>query len=108
MLYIDATVEDFEHICNRCNIECFSRPAMAAIIDWYDTNDVDQELDCSDLGGQWYEYTSAAEMWYDYAHLDKGLPHLYDPEQTDDLVAAIEAKIGDVIQTEAGWLVHRA
>ena len=67
MLYIDATVEDFERICNRCSIECFSRPAMAAIVDWYDTNNVDQELDCSDLRGQWDEYTSAAEMWYDYA-----------------------------------------
>lgn len=106
MLYIAATVED---LSSYEGLKCFSKAALAAIIDWYDENGVDQEADAAELRGEWNEYESAAEFWRNCRQADRNLPHFYDPEQLEALVDAVEAETGDVIQTEIGtWLVHEA
>ena len=42
MLYIAATVEDLSQYEG---LKCFSKSALAAIIDWYDEQEIDQEAD---------------------------------------------------------------
>lgn len=103
MLYITATVED---LAAYEGLKCFSRAALAAMVDWYDENGIDQEADAAELRGDWMEYEDAGAMWRVH-HRYAGLPAIYEPDQLEDLVDAIEAETGDVIQTEAGtWLVH--
>ncbi|MCR2035893.1 hypothetical protein [Adlercreutzia mucosicola] len=103
-LYITATVED---LTAYEGLNCFSKAALAAIIDWYDADGTDEEVDPGKLRGEWTEYRSAADMWNDYHYFDKGLPTVYEPDQLEDLVTAIEDVKGNVIQTESGtWLVQ--
>lgn len=40
--------------------------------------------------------------------MDYNLPHLYDPDQLEDLVTAMESRGFNVIETESGYLVHEA
>ena len=44
MLYIAATVED---LSTWEGLKCFSKSALAAIIDWYDEQEIDQEADAA-------------------------------------------------------------
>lgn len=106
MLYIAATVED---LSSWEGLKCFSKPALAAIIDWYDANGTDLEVDAAELRGEWDEYDTAAEMWYDFREVDEALPIIYDPDQLESLTDAMEARGFTAIRTESGsWLVHEA
>lgn len=49
MLYITATVED---LAAYEGLKCFSRAALAAMVDWYDENGIDQEADAAELRGE--------------------------------------------------------
>ena len=49
MLYIAATVEslsDYE------GLKCFSKAALAAMIDWYEEQETNQEADAAELRGE--------------------------------------------------------
>lgn len=105
MLYIAATVED---LSTWEGLKHFSKPALAAIIDWYDEQEIDQEADAAELRGEWTEYESASELWRCNRQVDFNLPHLYDPDQLEDLVTAMESRGFNVIETESGYLVHEA
>ena len=89
MLYIAATVED---LSTWEGLKCFSKSALAAIIDWYDEQEIDQEADAAELRGEWTEYESASELWRCNRQVDFNLPHLYDPDQLEDLVTAMESR----------------
>ena len=89
-------------------LKCFSKSALAAIIDWYDEQEIDQEADAAELRGEWTEYESASELWRCNRQVDFNLPHLYDPDQLEDLVTAMESRGYNIIETEAGWLVKEA
>lgn len=56
MLYIAATVED---LSSYEGLKCFTKPALAAMIDWYDEQEIDQEVDAAELRGDWDEYDDA-------------------------------------------------
>ena len=59
MIYIAATVEE---LSTWGGLKCFSKPALAAIIDWHDEQEIDQEADAAELRGGWTEYESASEL----------------------------------------------
>lgn len=103
MLYIAATVED---LSTYEGLKHFTKPALAAIIDWYDEQGFDEEADAAELRGEWTEYESASELWRCNRHVDYNLPHFYDPDQLEDLVTAMESRGYNVIETESGYLVH--
>lgn len=107
-LYIECDLEDVQRVFANCGrLRSFSAAALGAMLDWYDENDVKQELDVAELCGEWDEYDDAGAMWAEYSHLDSCLTEAYEPDMLDDLVDAIEARMGDVIRTESGsWLVH--
>lgn len=105
MLYIAATVED---LSTWWGLKHFTKPALAAIIDWYDEQEIDQEADAAELRGEWTEYESASEMWLCNRKVDHNLPLLYDPDQLENLVTAMESRGFNVIETESGYLVHEA
>lgn len=105
MLYIAATVED---LSTWKGLKHFSKPALAAIIDWYDEQEIDQEADTAELRGEWTEYEDASELWLCNRQVDHNLPLLYDPDQLEDLVTAMESRGLSVIETESGYLVHEA
>ena len=106
MLYIAATVED---LSTWEGLKCFSKSALAAIIDWYDEQEIDQEADAAELRGEWTEYDDAGAMWYALHDVDEGLPIIYDPDQLESLTDAMEARGFNIIRTETGgWLVHEA
>ena len=105
MLYIAATVED---LSSWEGLKHFSKSALAAIIDWHDEQEIDQEADAAELRGEWTEYESASELWRCNRQVDFNLPHLYDPDQLEDLVTAMESRGYNIIETEAGWLVKEA
>lgn len=106
MLYIDATVED---LSTYEGLKCFSKPALAAIIDWYDEQEIDQEADAAELRGEWTEYEDAGEMWRDFREVDEALPIIYDPDQLESLTDAMEARGFNIVRTESGsWLVREA
>lgn len=106
MLYIAATVED---LSSWEGLKCFSKPALAAIIDWYDEQEIDQEADAAELRGEWAEYDDAGAMWHDFSEVDEGLPIIYDPDQLESLTDAMEARGFNIIRTETGgWLVREA
>lgn len=106
MLYIAATVEDLSAYEG---LKCFSKSALAAMIDWYDEQEIDQEADAAELRGEWTEYESAGEMWHDFRELDDALPIIYDPDQLESLTDAMEAQGFNIVRTESGsWLVHEA
>lgn len=105
MLYIAATVED---LSSWEGLKHFSKPALAAIIDWYDEQEIDQEADAAELRGEWTEYENASELWRCNRQVDYNLPHLYDPDQLEDLVTAMESRGFNVIETEGGYLVREA
>lgn len=106
MLYIAATVEDLSAYEG---LKCFSKSALAAMIDWYDEQEIDQEADAAELRGEWTEYESAGEMWQDFRELDDALPIIYDPDQLESLTDAMEAQGFNIVRTESGsWLVHEA
>lgn len=106
MLYIAATVED---LSTYEDLKHFSKPALAAIIDWYDEQEIDQEADAAELRGEWTEYDDAGAMWYDCHDLDARLPIIYEPDQLESLTDAMEARGMNVTRTETGsWLVHEA
>ena len=106
MLYIAATVED---LSTYEGLKHFSKPALAAIIDWYDEQEIDQEADAAELRGEWTEYEDAGAMWHENREVDEGLPYVYDPDQLESLTDAMEARGIAAIRTESGsWLVHEA
>lgn len=106
MLYIAATVEDLSAYEG---LKCFSKAALAAIIDWYDEQEIDQEADAAELRGEWTEYIDAREMWHENREVDAALPIIYDPDQLESLTDAMEAVGCNIIRTESGsWLVHEA
>lgn len=106
MLYIAATVED---LSSWEGLKCFSKPALAAIIDWYDEQEIDQEADAAELRGEWAEYDDAGAMWHDFREVDEALPSIYDPDQLESLTDAMEARGFNIIRTETGgWLVREA
>lgn len=106
MLYITATVED---LSTYEGLKCFSKAALAAIIDWYDADGTDLEVDAAELRGEWTEYDDAGEMWHENREVDEGLPYVYDPDQLESLTDAMEARGIAAIRTESGsWLVHEA
>lgn len=106
MLYITATVED---LSTWEGLKCFSKSALAAIIDWYDEQDIDQEVDAAELRAEWDEYDDAGTMWNFCREVDKALPIIYDPDQPESLTDAIEARGMTVLRTETGgWLVRGA
>lgn len=106
MLYIAATVED---LSTWEGLKCFSKSALAAIIDWYDEQEIDQEADAAELRGEWAEYDDAGAMWHDFREVDEALPIIYDPDQLESLTDALEAVGYNIIRTETGgWLVHEA
>lgn len=49
MLYIAATVED---LSSWEGLKHFSKSALAAIIDWHDEQEIDQEADAAELRGE--------------------------------------------------------
>ena len=106
MLYIATTVED---LSTYEDLKCFTKPALAAMIDWYDEQEIDQEADAAELWGEWTEYEDAGEMWHDFRELDEALPIIYDPDQLESLTDAMEASGFNIVRTESGsWLVHEA
>lgn len=106
MLYIAATVED---LSSWESLKCFSKPALIAIIDWYDEQEIDQEADAAELRGEWAEYDDAGAMWHDFSEVDEALPIIYDPDQLESLTDAMEARGFNIIRTETGgWLVREA
>lgn len=106
MLYIAATVEGLSAYKG---LRCFSKSALAAMIDWYDEQDVHQEVDAAELRGEWTEYAGAAEMWQVNHEVDEALPTIYDPDQLESLTDAMEARGFNIVRTESGsWLVHEA
>lgn len=106
MLYIAATVED---LSTYEGLKCFSKAALAAMIDWYDEQEIDQEVDTAELRGEWNEYDDAGAMWHGFRELDEALPIIYDPDQLESLTDAMEARGFNIVRTESGsWLVHEA
>lgn len=106
MLYIAATVED---LSSWEGLKCFSKSALAAIIDWYDEREIDQEADAAELRGEWTEYDDAGAMWHDFHEMDEALPIIYDPDQLESLTDAMEARGFNILRTETGgWLVREA
>lgn len=106
MLYIAATVED---LSSWEGLKCFSKPALAAIIDWYDEQEIDQEADAAELRCEWDEYDDAGAMWHFCREVDEALPIIYEPDQLESLTDAMEAKGMTILRTETGgWLVHEA
>ena len=106
MLYIAATVEA---LSSWEGLKHFSKSALAAIIDWHDEQEIDQEADAAELRGEWTEYESASELWRCNRQVDFNLPHLYDPDQLESLTDALEAVGYNIIRTETGgWRVHEA
>lgn len=106
MLYIAATVED---LSTWWGLKHFSKAALAAMIDWYDEQEIDQEADAAELRGEWTEYEDAGEMWHDFRELDDALPIIYDPDQLESLTDAMEARGFNIVRTETGgWLTHKA
>lgn len=99
MLYIAATVED---LSSWEGLKCFSKSALAAIIDWHDEQEIDQEADAAELRGEWTEYDDAGAMWYALHDVDEGLPIIYDPDQLESLTDALEAVGYNIIRTETG------
>lgn len=106
MLYIAATVED---LSAWEGLKHFSKSALAAIIDWHDEQEIDQEADATELRGEWTEYEDAGEMWHENREVDEALPIIYEPDQLESLTDAMEAKGMTILRTETGgWLVHEA
>lgn len=106
MLFIAATVED---LSTYEGLKCFSKAALAAMIDWYDADRTDLEVDAAELRGEWTEYDDAGAMWHDFREVDEALPYIYDPDQLESLTDAMEASGIAAIRTESGsWLVHEA
>lgn len=106
MLYIAATVEDLSAYEG---LKCFSKSALAAMIDWYDERKIDQEADAAELRGEWTEYEDAGAMWDENREVDDTLPHIYDPDQLESLTDAMEARGFNILRTESGsWLVREA
>lgn len=106
MLYIAATVED---LSSYEGLKCFTKPALAAMIDWYDEQEIDQEVDAAELRGDWDEYDDAGAMWHFCREVDETLPIIYDPDQLESLTNALEARGMTVLRTESGsWLVYGA
>lgn len=106
MLYIAATVED---LSTWEGLKHFSKSALAAIIDWYDEQEIDQEADAAELRCEWAEYDDAGAMWHDFREVDEALPIIYDPDQLESLTDAMEAWGFNILRTETGgWLVREA
>ena len=72
------------------------------------TKGASHALHRSDRRSEWTEYESASELWRCNRQVDFNLPHLYDPDQLEDLVTAMESRGYNIIETEAGWLVKEA
>lgn len=103
MLYIAATIEDLKETAG---LNCFSIPALEAILDYYDEAGYDQELDAAELRGEWEEHEDANSVWWAYRRHDPRLPEFYDPDQMEALTDAIESAGHMVMQLEnGGWLV---
>lgn len=58
-LYIECTLEDMQReFANRNHLNTFSAAGLAAILEWYDENGINQELDVIEICNEWEEYVN--------------------------------------------------
>ncbi|WP_304426560.1 hypothetical protein [uncultured Adlercreutzia sp.] len=106
---IIKTVAEYEFVNDfqQSRPNCFSVSALRRMFQWYDSMYYDWEFDMDEACGEWTEYDDAAKMWDENHGLDRNLPHLYDPDQLEDLLTAMASRGITFAQLDNGcWLTR--